>query len=188
MQKKNTPARAKSSTPARDTSANAARRILAIEPTEADKRTARQLTALYKSKDTPDLIKSAVFDLFFDTCRHYGVKLPANFTSKWIPFWPLLLARVRTNGHVVTKINYTYEPSAEQEAEYEAEEKEEADARAIFDLIHNKAIRPDVRRRFAEEVLSILDTVPVDDTWELFRVAWPFALDSLTEGSAENEK
>ncbi len=187
MQKKNTPARAKSSTPARDTSASAARRILAIEPTEPDKRTARQLTALYKSKDTPDLIKSAVFELFFDTCRHYGVKLPANFTSKWIPFWPLLLARVRTNGHLVTKINYTYEPTAEREAELDAEEKEEADARAIFDLVHNKAIRQDVRIRFTDEVNSVLDAVPVTDVWELFRVAWPLALESLNEAKAEDD-
>jgi hypothetical protein len=185
--KKNTPARAKSSTPKRDTSANAARRLLAIEPTEADKHTARQLAALYKSKDTPDLIKTAIFRLFWDTCQHYGVNLPANFTSKWIPFWPLLLARVRRNMHAVTGIRYTYEPTPEQEAIYELEEKEEADTRAIFDLCHNDAIRPDVRRRFADEVQSILDAVPIADTWKVFSVAWPLALESLNVENDEDD-
>jgi hypothetical protein len=185
--KKNTTVHAESSTPARDTSINTARRILAIEPTEADRQTARQLCDLYTNKQTPDMFRHYIFQVFWASAHHYGFDLVKNFTAKWRPLWPFLIAKLRTTGQLPTSITYSWEPSEEQEAEYEAEEKEEADARAIFDLIHNKAIRQDVRIRFTDEVNSVLDAVPVTDTWELFSVAWPLALESLNEEKAEDD-
>jgi hypothetical protein len=161
-------------------------------PTERDHALALQLVTLYKDKATPEMLRQMVFKLFWDLCQHYDVLslLPKNFTRYWLKLWPALLARVGREGNMPTHISYTWEPSAEEEAELEAEEKEETDARAVFEVFHNQSLPPVIADELRDTIDSILNAAHPTSSFEVFRVAWPVALEryeSETEESGDND-
>jgi len=186
MQKKNTPAPRESST--RTTSLAAARKVLDVPPTKGDHDTARQLLALYHNKATAPMIRYLLSQLFWDATQFYGLALPSNYTSKWRAYWPLLLAKLRTHGCLPTRINYTWQPTEEEAARLDAEEKADADARAIFGLLHSDALPDDVRNRLFDEVIAILDNSHPSHDLEVFLVAWPRALDALKQEASEETR
>ena len=152
-----------------------ARERLNIEPTKDDHASAQQLLKLYESKKLPPLFESAIFQIFYDACVHYGVRMPNHVPDHWREFWPLLIARLRHDGHLLSTISYTWGCSEEKEAELDAEEEEERDARAIFDLINNPHVTTSIKDGFAD----ILDKAHPWHNFEVFRVAWPLALRKL---------
>ncbi len=183
---KNTPTRSQSST--RDTSLAAARKVLNVTPTRGDHESARQLLALYYNKATAPMIRHLILQLLWDSAKFYGVALPNQITNKWRPFWPLLLAKLRTHGCLPTRINYTWQPTEDEEAQLDAEEKEERDARAIFDLLHNDALPVDTLNRLFDDVIEILDHAHPSADFEVFRVAWPRALAALDNETDEETR
>ncbi len=185
MQKKDTPTHSQSST--RATSLAAARKVLDVTPTKGDHDTARQLLALYHNKATAPMIRYLLSQLFWDATQFYGLALPSNYTSKWSAYWPLLLAKLRTHGCLPTRINYTWQPDEEEAAQLDAEEKEQRDARAIFDLLRNDALPVDTVNRLFDDVIEILDHAHPSADFEVFRVAWPRALAALKEDDAREE-
>ncbi len=183
---KNTPASGESST--RDTSLAAARKILDVTPIKGDHDTARQLLALCHNKATAPMIRYLLSQLFWDATQFYGLALPSNYTSKWRAYWPLLLAKLRTHGCLPTRINYTWQPTEEEEARLDAEEKADADARAIFDLLHNDALPVDTVNRLFDDVIEILDHAHPSADFEVFRIAWPRALAALDDENSEEAR
>ncbi len=155
MATKDTPTRPQTST--RTTSLAAARKILDVTPNEGDQNAARQLLALHSNKHTPPMIKHLIFNLFWDVCQYYRIALPNNFPSKWRGYWPLVIAKLRATGHMPATASYTWQPDEEEEAQLDAEEKEERDTRAIFDLLHHGSLPVDTRNRLFDDVIEILD-------------------------------
>jgi hypothetical protein len=184
MQTKHTPKGRKAATKPDQLSDLRAR--FGVKVTAADRKTARTLDALYKNEQTPPLIKSAIFQLFWDVAHFYGLDLPKQFDSKWLSFWETLCAVNRKCGEVTTTIRYTWQPTPEEEAELDAEEKTENDARAIFDFIHSK-VESDAAERIRDGVLAILDEAQPFNCLDMFLVAWPLALEKLSEQKASEQ-
>lgn len=174
----------------RKPSAVLARSILGVAPTKTDNDLARQLAALYRNKQTPEFIRHTIFQLFWDSCEHYKIPLPPNFTKAWLPYWALILAAHRRTGNMPARIRYTWHPTEEETAELDAQEKAETTTRAIFDACHNREIPPDIRGRFADGVIEVLDLAHPYKNWEVFRTAWPRALRILNEddGAQDTER
>lgn len=158
---------------------------LNVEVTDADVELARQLSALYHNKAVPEMFKHAVFQIFWDVTRHLGVPLPNNFTSKWLTIWPTLIARLRRSGECPTQLRYTWQPDEEETARLDAEEEEESYARHIFNLCHDESLPYGPRENIGDSVLDILNNANPYETWEVFRVAWPLALQKIAEEDGE---
>ena len=185
MQKKHTPKTVKVSN---QPSLAAARQILDVTATEADHETARQLLTIYHNKETPPMIRHLIFQVFWDAAQFYAIKLPENFTSKWRPYWPLLVARLRADGYMPSCIRYTWQPTPEEETELDAADDEEKHLRGIFNLLHDDRLSANHYNNFADEFTEILESVHPLNNFEVFRVAWPLALDKLaskTEGGKQ---
>jgi 3-mercaptopyruvate sulfurtransferase SseA len=151
-----------------------------VEVTEADRQAARQLSAFYHDKNTAPIIKQAVFQLFWDLALFYDVRLPKMFTSRWLPYWQTLLACNRRQGHMPTVIHYTWQPLPSEETELDKQDREEEEARAIFNLIHDERLTPKYEG-IANKIMEILDMAHPFNVFEVFRVAWPLALAKLAE-------
>lgn len=164
-----------------------ARTTLAVAPSEQHKNLSRLLVGIYKNKSTPDFIRHAVFQLFWDLSQHYKISLPKDFTAKWLSYWPLLLARVSRDGYVPASIRYSWHPTPEEETRLDAEEKEETDARAIFDLINNDQLQGEEIERIRESVTSIIDKAHPCNRFEVFTIAWPLALETLEQEKASDQ-
>lgn len=149
-------------------------------PTPADAEIAKQLIKLYHDRRTPALFKHAIFEIFPRVAAYYDLKFPnSNWTQtkKWLPSMTRLVARARVQGHMVTSVHFTFEPTPEREAELDAEEKIENDARAVFDLIHDPRFAGSSdMESLKDSVVEILDLAHPYHTWETFRVAWPLGL------------
>ncbi len=156
-------------------------------PTKGDHEASRLLLALYHSKTTPPMIQHLILQLLWDAAKFYGVALPNQITKKWRPFWPLLLAKLRVHGSLPTRINYTWQPTEDEEAALDADDALQAQADALFDA---RTIDP-----IGETLNELINQTGCNtlDQRELFRVAWPLMLDALQqmnarpEGSAANE-
>jgi len=184
---KNTPTRPQTST--RTTSLAAARKVLDVTPTKGDHDTARQLLVLYSDKNTPELFKHLLFQVFWDAMVElHKLSLPKNFTRHWKPFWSLLVAKLRVQPYLATSLRYSWQPMPDEEAQLDAEEKAEADTRAIFDLLHNDALPVDVRNRLFDDVIAILDNSHPSHDLDVFLVAWPRALDALKQEASEETR
>jgi hypothetical protein len=168
-----------------------ARKILGVEPIKEDHETARLLLALYHNKKTPEMFKHLIFQVFWDGVHFYNISLPKNFTSKWRPYWPLLVAKLRVQGQMPTSIRYTWQPTPEEEAALDAEEEEDNYLRHVFQLAHDPKLPAGAHDRIAGEITSILDEARPDRDFEVFRVAFPRALAALAakaeEGGADDE-
>ena len=161
-----------------------------VKVTGADRATARRLDTLYHDKQTPKIIKHTIFQIFWDLHMHYSIKLPKNFDDSWLPFWAAFGAVNRRQGHMPTHIDYTWSPSPEEEAELDEQDKKEADTRAIFELFHNQNLPPVIAEELRGTIDSILDAAHPTSSFEVFRVAWPLALEryeSETEESGDTD-
>ena len=188
MQKHSTKKNAKRSTN-HHPSVSLARKVLGVEPTKADHDTAKLILTLYHNKSAPEMFKRAIFQLFWDLHLFYGFHLPNKFTSKWRPYWPPLLARVRQDGYLPTSISYTWQPTPEREAELDEEERIENEAEAVFNYLrtvesyneHTGDVLSDLIDQFAHPY----------NVREMFIHAWPLILQGLekekAEGSASDE-
>jgi hypothetical protein len=176
--RKDTPTTHKSST--RNTSLDAARKVLNVTPTEGDKATAAQLIKLYNDKRTPTMIKSLIFNLFWDVCQFYRLALPNNFTSKWRGWWPLVCAKLRETGFMPERTIYTWRHEDEDEdaATLDAEETLQLQADTLFDL---RLLDP-----FGEMLNEAINQTDCNvlDRREIFRTAWPFMKAELEKMNA----
>lgn len=187
MQKKNTPKNRKGSRQTKPDQLQALRERIGVQVTSTDRKTARTLDALYKNEQTPPLIRHTIFQLFWDSCQHHGLKLPKNFNTKWLPFWETICACNRKQGYVSTSIRYSWQAIAEDSTQLDAEERETSDARAIFDLIHNKQLAGSDVERIREGVTAILDKAHPFHCLESFLTCWPLALERLEQEKASEQ-
>ncbi len=171
-QKKHTPARRKSSTVARQ---------LSIQPTAADHALARLLSGLYHGKQTPEVITSAIFDIFHRLATYHRVSLPRNFTRYWLPYWAAFLALNRRQRHSVTHVSFSFEPTPEREAELDAEEKREAEIEAIFSFLHDPKLPADVSDAVGDKMAEFLNPFSPLQCLETFRIAYSLALEAAAE-------
>jgi hypothetical protein len=154
-----------------------------MKVTESDRATAATINSLYKSKSTPQLIKGLILETYFDLTKHYSIARQSDCARHWLSTWPYLLAVLRRQEHAPTKIRWTWQPDVDEEAELDAEQEREDKARAVFDLIQN----PHISEGLKDAVSDILDKAHPWHTWEIFRTAWPLALEILAEEGDEDE-
>ncbi len=177
MRKDTTPARGKGSSKKPRPFSPAQR--LGVKPTKEDRAVARQLAALHNSKDSPAIIKGIVHQVFWDLTRRYDFPLPNNWTERgrWLPYLAALVAHQRERGDDVTGLRYTWQPSPEESAELDAEEKAAADARAIFDFINSPDLPVQASRDIGDAMTELLrDFNPLSHP-DVFAVAYPLALE-----------
>lgn len=181
MRKENTPMRAQSSRPP-------VAHQLGVAPTRADAEIARQLSALYARKGAPEIIRSMIFDVFQRLASYHKVSLPRNFTSHWQPYWAAFLALNRRQGHAVTHTSFTFEPTPEQEAELDAEDKRELEVEAIFGFINEPRLPASVSDDIGDRMAQLLDPVHPLKNLEVFKVAYPLALEAAAEKGTGDEE
>jgi hypothetical protein len=89
----------------------------------------------------------------------------------------------------VTSIRYTWQPTEEECAALDAEEKAEADARAIFDFVNNPDLPPQVSRDIGDSMTEFLEGFGPLEHPDVFVVAYPLALEKAKaeEGGAADE-
>ncbi len=160
------------------------RQRLGVKVIETDRIQARLLSSLYHGKETAPMIKHALFQIFLDTAGHFKTTLPKNFTRSWLPYWATFMACNRKQRHMPTKLMYTWQPDQEEEATLAAQEEEENAARALFDLIHGEQLPESYRERISNPVMEILDEAHAFNVFEVFRVAWPLALEKVAAKEA----
>lgn len=158
-----------------------------IKVTAADRLTARRLDALYHDKRTPPVINHTIFQIFQDLHKLYEITLPKNFVSKWIPFWEVLSACNRFQGHLAESIEYTWQHTDDEGEEMIEEEKAEAALRAIFDFIHDRRIPEQYRGRAADAVIEMLDSFHPFNNFDIFRIAWPLAVAKVEQEEEADE-
>jgi hypothetical protein len=170
-----------------------ARARLNVPPTKEDRETTQRILTLYHDKHTPPMFEHVIWRIFYDACQKYDLSLPNHVTEHWRPFWPLLIARLRhDDSYSPTTISYTWGCSDEREAALDEQDRIETQTEAIFDLLHDARMRAYVSEHLKDDVMEILDRANPYHTWEVFRVAWPLALDRIAEenkqeGSASDE-
>jgi hypothetical protein len=181
---KNTPQGRKGSNKLR-ASIRAALNSAKVQITGADRKAAAAICALYRDKAAPPVISHSIFQLFCDLARHYDIgPLPPHFDRRWSGYWPALVAINRKRGELPSAISYTWQPGPEEEAALDERDREQDEARAVFNLLHDQRIKGDVDRNLNDIVSTILEHAQPEHHFEVFRVAWPLALDNFAEAQA----
>lgn len=181
MHKKDTPTRRKGSSKSPSPAHS-------LKTAEQDRTLARLLVGLYRSTQTPEFFKHLLFQVFWDLAQHYDIQLPNNFTRTWLPHWQTIIARLRAQPTFVTSLRYTFQPTPEEEAALDAEEKREQEVEALFNYLHDKRLPPRVLDDFSDSMTELLQSVHPLNSFAVFRVAFPLALEIAAEEQKEGEQ
>jgi hypothetical protein len=180
MQEKNTLAHLVSSR-------QALTRTFGVAPMNQDRALARLLSGLYFGKDTPEMFKHLVFQLFWDLSQRHGLQLPKNFPRHWLSTWATFIAVLRKSGGVATSPRYSWQPTPEEEAELDAEEKREQEIEAIFNFVNDPRLPTPLSGELGDRMNDLLNPVHPLRNLEVFRVAYPLALEVAAEEGARDE-